>query len=311
MVAAPRSKSSDKQDSCKKLLTLLKKKYSDVPSPPELPVLETILFAVCLENCSVTEAQAIYHKLHASFHDLNEIRVSSIEELVPLFREVSDTDLRALRIRSVLQHLFETTYSFDFDGIKRKTLELATKQLSKVKSLTPFVRTYTLQSALGAHLLPFDDRMHNALVWLDLATHGETPEQTGEALRGAIRKADGPEFCQLIRAVATDPRYLPVFQTAGSAEQAEDERPPALRLEYLLKGDPHGGQKAAKKAPAKKAPEPVAPAKPAAARKKAPVAPKAAPTKPAADKKVKPQHNAPAPAAAAKKGKKPAARTSR
>lgn len=277
MAAAQRSKASDKQDSCKKLLAILKKHYPAPPRPPELPVLETMIYASCLENASFEDAARTYDLLLKSFHDLNEIRVSSIDELEAVFHDVSDAEWRAMRIRGLLQHLFESTYTFECDGIKRKTLDLATKQLSKIKMLSPFARAYTLQQALGAHVLPIDDRMHAALVWLGLSTPDQTPEQTGEGLRGSVRKADAQEFCDYLRRLATDPAYVELF-AAAAVPPPEDEEPeeldaPPTRLQQLLKGE---FSTRSKKPPSKKAAAPAPTAK-STPRKKAAPAPEKKP----------------------------------
>lgn len=299
MAAAPRLKLADKQEIYKKLLAGLKKRYTALPKPPELPVLETMLFAVCLENATVKEADAAYKRMLATFHDLNEIRVSSIDELEVVFQGMSDTDWRASRIRGILSYVFEANYSFEYEGLKRKTLELATKQLSKIKELTPFIRDYTLHAALGAHLIPLDAAQLAVLEFLDLHAEAGGTEHTADAMRPLVRKAEGPEFCGLLREFSLDPKFRPQFGIVKQTPVNEGATlPPVMvRLDRLLKGDTikwEGGQprKAApeKKAADKKAAAPVT-ATPAASKKPEPVA----------DKKSKPAAPPPVKAAADKK----------
>jgi hypothetical protein len=238
MAAAPRMKLADKQEIYKKVLSGLKKRYPSVSKLPELPVLETMLFAVCLENANVTDADAAYKRLTANFHDLNEVRVSSIEELEAVFHGMSTPDWRAMRIRGILGHVFESTYSFEFDGLKRKTLELATKQLSKIKELTPFVRDYTLHATLGAHVIPLDDVLLHSVEFLDLHADAGGLEATAESLRPLVRKAEGTEFSGLLREFATDPKLRPTITIVRQAVVDGAILPPALaRFEKLLKGE--------------------------------------------------------------------------
>ncbi|MDB5392192.1 MAG: hypothetical protein JWM11_7838 [Planctomycetaceae bacterium] len=239
MAAAPRMKLADKQEIYKKVLSSLKKRYPSVSKLPELPVLETMLFAVCLENATAAEADTAYKRLLANFHDLNEVRVSSIEELEAVFHGMSTPDWRAMRIRGILGHVFEATYSFEFDGLKRKTLELAAKQLAKIKELTPFVRDYTLHATLGAHVIPLDDALLHAVEFLDL--HAETGglEATAESLKPLVRKADGTEFSSLLRELATDPKLRPTITVIRQAVIDGAVLPsPLIRFEKLLKGEP-------------------------------------------------------------------------
>lgn len=254
MAAAPRLKLADKQEIYKKLLAGLKKRYSAPAKLPDLPVLETMLFAVCLENATVKEADVAYKRLLASFHDLNEIRVSSVDELEVVFNGMSAPDWRASRIRGILSYVFEANYSFEFEGLKRKTLELATKQLSKIKELTPFVRDYTLHAALGAHLLPLDSAQLAVLEFLDLQAETGGPEHTAETLRPLVRKAEGNEFCGLLREFALDAKFRAGFAIVKQTPPLEGAHlpAPAVRLDKLLKGEPikFEGGTARKPAPA-------------------------------------------------------------
>jgi endonuclease-3 len=236
MVAANRTKSADKQEVCRKVTSLLKKAYSATPPKQDLPVLETLLYAVCLENSAPDQAGVVYARLLNAFHDLNEVRVSSISELQPTFADLSDPEWRAARVKGALQFVFETNYAFDFESLRRKTAELATKQLSKIPSLSPFVRAYVMQHCLATHILPIDDRMHAALVWLNLAEPGESPEQTGEHLRPFVRKADAPLFCHLLGCLANDPRRLRAFAAApGKAGDSQEDTDVIARLDHLLR----------------------------------------------------------------------------
>jgi endonuclease-3 len=236
MVAANRTKSADKQEVCRKLTSVLKKAYSATPPKQDLPVLETLLYAVCLENSAQDQAETVYARLLNAFHDLNEVRVSSISELQPTFADLSDPEWRAARVKGALQFVFETNYAFDFESLRRKTAELALKQLTKIPSLSPFVRAYVMQHCLGTHTLPIDDRMQAALVWLNLAEPGESSEQTGEHLRPFVRKADAPQFCHLLGCLANDPRRARAFIPAtGKAADNQSGGDAIARLELLLR----------------------------------------------------------------------------
>lgn len=249
MVAANRAKSPDKQEVCRKVTALLKKAYASTPPKQELPVLETLLYAVCLEKSTPEQAGAVYARLLNAFHDLNEVRVSSITELQPVFTDLSDPEWRAARVKAALQFVFETNYAFDFESLKRKTAELAVKQLQKIPALSAFVRAYVMQHCLGSHTLPIDDRMHAALVWMGLGEPGETAEQTAEHLRSFVRKADAPLFCHLLGCLANDPKRSRAFATTRPPEAGDSEA--VERLDHLLRrGD--GGAKGKGHKPAHK-----------------------------------------------------------
>lgn len=295
MVTA-KTKGPDKQDICKKLTTAFKKKYPSAAKYPSLPVMETMLYAVCLDNNTGPEAQELMDRVLKGFHDLNEMRVSSIEELEDLIHPATHSDVRAIRMRDVLHHVFEVEYKFEYEGLKRKTLEQAIKILSKIRSLNWFIRSYVLHHSLGAHVLPIDDQMHAILCWLGLGSPEGGPEQTAEGLRGFIRKADGPEFCHYLRNASQDPAYKSIVQNFQKIHEQGNwaDVAPLERLTALLKGDLHR-----KKPPVKKAPVVEAKAKPAA---------KVAAKSPEPKKKVSEKKEAAKPA---KKSAPPAKKTSK
>ncbi len=212
MSTAPRPTTANKQAASKKLMTLLKKRYKSPLPKSDRPVLDTLLHAVCLEDSTDEEAEQALARLISHFHDLNEVRVSSISELAEALDGAPDHERKALRIRSTLQFVFEKNFAFDFEGLRKKTLDLAIKQLSKMKELSPFVRSYTLQAALGGHLVPIDESMTAAAIWLGLLPVNATPEQASSELKSAIRKNDSVQFCHLLRCLAQDPLLKRSFE---------------------------------------------------------------------------------------------------
>lgn len=207
------------------MVPILKKQYKSQNKKQEMNVLETLLFAVCLENNSYEDAQAAYDRLDSDFFDLNEVRVSSITELQNVFRDQSQPEWRAMRIREILQHTFESGYSFDLETLRKKTLDSAEKQLNKIRSLSPFVKSYVFSQALGNHTIPMDDLMTKASIWLGIITENTEPSHAGEQLKSSIRKAESQAFSYLFRALATDQKYHPIFEQ---------------ELEPTLNGDPIG-----------------------------------------------------------------------
>lgn len=249
----------------KKLLPLLKKHFKITLPKSDRQVLDIMLYACCLENQSPAEADKCYDRFRQLFPDLNEARVSQVSELEPAFPGLADGEWRAFRLRAVLQFVFEKSFTFEFESLKKKTLELAVKQLAKLKHGTPFIRNYTLQSAVGAHILPIDDSMKRLLVWMGLAEAAQSEEDIGESLKSSVRKAEAALFCQALRLAATHDRVR--GNLPDLSETPADGFDPATaieRLNDLLSGK--GKAKSAAKPPVKS----VAAKKPAAAKKAVP-----------------------------------------
>ncbi|MCA9016705.1 MAG: hypothetical protein KDA77_15335 [Planctomycetaceae bacterium] len=235
-MVAKKISTSDKQAVCKKLIALLKKRYSAALPKYDRPVLETILHAICLENTTNPQADEVFEALLEGFHDLNEIRVSTISELESIFAAVGDAEWRAYRIRSVLQYVFDKEYCFDLEMMRKKTLEQAQKQLTRMKSLTPFVINHTLQVILGSHLVPADEKILNASKWLGLLPEDESIETASDSLKSSVRKSDAPLLSHLLRCLATDEELAADFNLAKNPlpEEGVDFMQAPSRLEGLF-----------------------------------------------------------------------------
>lgn len=278
MAVVKKTKASDLHSLCKKLVTLLKKHYKPAGHKKDKAVLETMLYAVCLENATQEQADAAFERLHESFHDYNEIRVSTFAELAVCFEEMSEPDARAARTRAILQYVFEINFDFDFEPLRRKTMELAEKQLQKIRFLSSFIQLYTLQKSLGAHTVPVDDRLRDAAVWLGLAPPHSSTAEAADCLKSAVMKADTATFCEYSRCLALDERLTQTFAKTKPPEEGFDLDDMISRLEALLRTakKPAKAEPAAKKAApkaktaAKTAVKVAAKAKPSTAKKKKP-----------------------------------------
>ncbi|GAB4149244.1 MAG: hypothetical protein Tsb009_23430 [Planctomycetaceae bacterium] len=290
---AQRMKASEKQAICKKLTAALKKRYKSSLPKTDRPVLETILFGICLEDVPYSSAEAAYNRLFSDFHDLNEVRVSSFSELEQVFDSCTNPEWRSLRVRNTLYYVFEKQFAYDFEILRKKTQDLAAKELAKIDGLSSFVKTYTLQAALGNHVVPVDQMMTNAAIWLGLVDPGSTPEKASDALKPALRKSDTPLFCHLLRCFATDSALIRAIEShiKKAPEEGFDPNTAVERLTDLFKNPKKGiprsssRKKTTKKKTTKKVAKKTAAKKTTAAKRKKKTAPKKKTTKKVAVKK--------------------------
>lgn len=221
-MAAKQAKTVDRQKVLTKLIKQLKKEFGRLPRKREtLPVLETILYAVCLEDTSVEDAESVFARLTDEFFDWNEVRVSTITELEPTFEGLPDPARRAMRVRYLLYYVFDHQFSYDFDSLKKKPLELVNKQLSKIKHLTPFARNYLLQHALGTHVLPVDARMLRVAIFLGLVPARATVENAPDLLKAMVRKADGFEVMWLLKSLSVSSKAEVLFDDDDILEEVD------------------------------------------------------------------------------------------
>ena len=183
---------------------ILKKHYRAAAPRAKRPLLEHLLLAICAENTTLEAAEAAFEKLKQSFFDLNELRVSSVEEIAGCVAALPEAEDKAARIRSTLQKVFETSYSFDLEALRKQPHKVVSKQLLKIPGVNDHALACTIQQGMEGHAQPVDGAIRRTLERLGLAER-EVPL---EALRGRLErlvpKRLGAEFTALVRELAAD-----------------------------------------------------------------------------------------------------------
>src|SRR5260370_7631027 len=96
------------------------KKRGPSSEPQASPLMEQLLFSVCREGTTREEADRAFQGLRQRFFDWNEIRVSSPREIEEAISNLPDAAVRAQRLLSLLQEVFEPTFSFTFQPLPTK-----------------------------------------------------------------------------------------------------------------------------------------------------------------------------------------------
>ncbi len=187
-----------------KIHKVLKKHYKPVVSRHEQPVLESLLFAACLENARPATAEAVFEKLKTSFFDWNEVRVSTAKELAEIMHELGDPESAAAHLKGILQSVFESEYSFDLESLKKKNLGDAVKRLQKLDGATPFIVACAVQAALGGHSIPVDRGTMGALFVLGVVSESEAAGNNVPGMERAIPKSKGQEFGSLLHQLGAE-----------------------------------------------------------------------------------------------------------
>jgi hypothetical protein len=187
-----------------KLQRVLKRTYKYTPTRGEQPLLESLLFACCLENARHDVARQALARLRDSFFDWNEIRVSTVKELAESLSALPEPAAAAARLKSILQAVFESDYSFDLEHLKKQNIGAAVKKLQKLPGTTPFGVAYATQMALGGHAIPLDKGTLGAMVVLGVSTAAEADNGTVPGLERAIPKSKGQEFGALVHELGAD-----------------------------------------------------------------------------------------------------------
>ncbi len=183
---------------------VLKQQYTAVDPPADRPLLEHLLFASVLENAPFDIAEKIYTHLSKNFFDWNEVRVSTVTELAEVTRPLPDPTSAASNLKRVLQGVFESTYSFDLEPVKKQNISVGIKQLERLGGTTPFSLAYVTQVALGGHAIPLDRGALDVLAILGVISEAEAQSGKVSGLERVIPKTKGVEFGSLLHQLAAE-----------------------------------------------------------------------------------------------------------
>ena len=189
------------------LLTKLHKALRQHAKPlpdDQRPLMEQLLYAACLENTTYETADAAYAHLREIYFDWNEVRVSTVIELAEVLKSLPHAADAAANVKRILQNIFESTYSFDLETLKKENIGAGIKRLEKMEGTSPFIVSYVTQHALGGHSIPLD---RAALAFLKTAGVIDDSEAAAGKVTGlerTIPKNKGIEFGGLLHRAAAE-----------------------------------------------------------------------------------------------------------
>jgi endonuclease-3 len=169
------------------------------------PVLEQLIYGICRENTSRELADRAYQNLRDQFYDWNEIRVSSIHEILEALSDLPNPEQRAERVISLLQEVFEATFSFDLESMHKKGVKQAVKSLGRYQAVNDYTTAWVVQQTLGGHAVPLDPTTLRVTTRLGLIDREqEDSEVIRTSLEHLVPKAKGAVFTDLVSWVGNE-----------------------------------------------------------------------------------------------------------
>lgn len=190
---------------------VLKKHFKPVVSGNERTLLENLLYAPCLVDATYEQADDAFARVRKSFFDWNEVRVTTVAELAEVVGSLPNPSQTASSIKGTLQSVFEATYSFDLEALKKQNIGQAVKQLAGYKGVSRFATAYVTQHSLGGHAIPLDDSSVWVMYIVGAIDQAERDTGTVPGLERAIPKKKGIEFASLLHQLGAQLKAFPLL----------------------------------------------------------------------------------------------------
>jgi len=211
----------------RKLFSSLKREY---PKPEKIVYdepLDALVYAIVGENMSESATQSAMKKLADNFVDLNDLRVSSTEEIV----EVLGADTSAIRdmalaLTRVLRAVFNGCNMVSLKALKKIGKRPAKQTLEQINGINHFVIDYCMLTSLQAHAIPLTEKMIE-LLRISQVVHPDADEQEIKGFLARQISADRAyEFYALLRceSEARQPKIREKRKTARKAKSKTTTR---------------------------------------------------------------------------------------
>ncbi len=183
----------------------LRKRYPNDPAvlSRDRKILEHLVFALFLENATFKQARAAFVELQRYFIDWNEIRVSTANEIAAVIGNIPDPATSGVRLRWLLQMIFDKTYQFELEDFRTKGREEILEFLKSVSFSTSFMSDYTVFFAFGGTDVPLDENSLRVLRLLGYVSVVDGKEVV-PCLEGAFSESEAREFFFALHEFATE-----------------------------------------------------------------------------------------------------------
>jgi endonuclease III len=189
------------------LYRLLKSKRARVKGMTYERVMDALVYAIVGENMSKSAADAAIKRFDDYFVDLNDLRVSRIEEIVEVLGE--DTPATrdiASKLVGALRAVFNEYNRVSLETLGKLGKRPAKQALEKIDGVSRFVVNYCMLTSLQGHAIPLTRQMIEYLRSNELV-HPEADEQEIEGfLTKRISAVNAYEFYVLLRRESESPK---------------------------------------------------------------------------------------------------------
>ncbi len=207
----------------RKLYLSLKKESPKVRKVSYEEPLDAVVYGIVSRNITEQEAHAAMKKFSDYFVNLNDLRVSRVEEIV----ETLGVDIQlgkniAVNLLAVLKAVFEKFNVTSLETLKKMAKRPARSVLEKFVGDNRFVIDYCMLTALKAHAIPLTDQMIEFLKSNQLADPEAGHEEIEGFLARQVSAENAYEFYMLLRRGCETGKIEQAKAKAKTAKKTKD-----------------------------------------------------------------------------------------
>jgi endonuclease III len=183
-----------------KLYRSLKREHPKVQQAVYDEPTDAIVYAILSENMSETAAQSAIKKFADYFVDLNDLRVSRVEEIIDVLG--GDTPVNrqiAAMFNKILMAVFNEYHTISLMALKKMGKRPAKQILEKLDGTSVFVVNYCMLTALEGHAIPLTTKTIEFLKSNGLVDPDADQQDIEGFLTRQISAKNGYEFYALLR----------------------------------------------------------------------------------------------------------------
>lgn len=176
------------------VLRLLRQEYGPRRWKSRGDPMSTLIATVLSQNTSDVNSERAFDSLMAAFGSWEAMAEASREDIARAIRAGGLADIKARRIRSILEEIRQERGGYDLDFLSGRGLPQAGAWLRKLPGVGPKTAACVLLFSLGMPALPVDTHVFRVARRLGLFHPGVSAERAHEILQGLVPASRVYEF---------------------------------------------------------------------------------------------------------------------
>jgi hypothetical protein len=192
--------SKDYSKKIQKLHGSLSRKYPKVKKVIHDDPTDAIVYGIICSRLDEKTTESAIKRFSDYFIDLNDLRVSRIEEIVEMLGEDTSAAREvASTITTVLRAIFNEYHKVSLEGLKKAGKRPARQILEKLEGTSRFIVDYCMLTSLQGHAVPLTEGMIAYLKDKGLVYPDANKQEIGGFLAKQISAKKGYDFYALLR----------------------------------------------------------------------------------------------------------------